>query len=104
MKIQKTSKKNINNIYGISTNDLDNKGPSVVTINGIIASLAATEFMVSVTGLRKVIRNLKYDGNQGRIIMSVDSPRKNCYYCNSIKGKKEAANIERYITELANRD
>lgn len=98
--LSKTTKKNMDQIYGISPDNLEERGPSVVTINGVVASLAATEFMVGVTGLREAKRILVYDGSQGRIVMNIDSPRKNCYYCNSIKGKADAVNIERYIAEL----
>lgn len=43
-------------IYGIAKGGLEKKGPSVSPVNGIIASLAATEFMVAVTGLRAATR------------------------------------------------
>ena len=39
-------------IYGIGREDLDQAGPSVVSINGVVASLAVTEFMLGVTGIR----------------------------------------------------
>jgi hypothetical protein len=39
-------------IYGVDRNFLDEAGPSVVSINGVIASLAVTEFMVTVTEIR----------------------------------------------------
>ena len=56
--------------------------------------------MMGVTSMREAKRNLKYNGNLGVVSINIDSPHENCYYCNSIKGKREAANIERYITEL----
>jgi hypothetical protein len=37
---------------------LDATGPSVVTINGVVASLAATEAMVYLTGLRPPAKQL----------------------------------------------
>lgn len=39
-------------IYGVPSVALDDAGPSVVTINGVVASLAATEAVVHLTGLR----------------------------------------------------
>src|SRR5438093_1196106 len=39
-------------IYGIERNALTDGGPSVVSVNGVVASLAVTEFMAWKTGLR----------------------------------------------------
>ena len=44
--------------YGIRRELLDQVGPSVVSINGIIASIAVTEFVVAVTGIRRPNRLL----------------------------------------------
>ena len=40
-------------IYGIPLEQLDQTGPSVVSINGSVASLAVTEFMLGVTCIRE---------------------------------------------------
>ena len=40
-------------IYGIDRGTLETKGPSVSPINGVVASLAATEFMAAATGPTK---------------------------------------------------
>lgn len=37
-------------LYGIEKGELDRSGPSVVSINGVVASLGVTEFMLAVTG------------------------------------------------------
>jgi molybdopterin/thiamine biosynthesis adenylyltransferase len=88
-------------VYGVDKKYLDNAGPSVVSLNGIIASLAATEFMVMVTSIRPPFKFLKYTGNMGIVTKPVDGSQiKDCYYCHSIRGKKEKANIGRYcLTE-----
>jgi hypothetical protein len=84
-----------NRIYGIASTDLDQFGPSVVSINGVVASLAATEFMVGVTGLRPPIRLIQYYGHRARTTVNQDEPERDCFYCRGIRGRPEAAAIER---------
>ena len=96
------SRKNRQAVYGIDKEALGDSGPSVVTINSVIASLAATEFMVMATGLRGPSRKLTYRGEFGsRVLVSDDNPTvADCYYCKSLRGKKEEANMERYVSTL----
>lgn len=49
-------------IYGIDRDALENTGPAVVSINGVVASLAMTEFMVLVTDIREPAAHLIYRG------------------------------------------
>lgn len=85
-------------IYGLSDEELDRSGPSVVSINGIIASLAITEFLVFVTGIKKPSFILKYYGSQNRIT-KINPPDNNvgCIYCNSIRGIADEANWGHYF-------
>ena len=83
-------------LYGVPVADLDETGPSVVSLNGVVASLAVTEFMAFVTGLRRPERLLRYHGHQGKVTVGVDPPAPDCYYCKSIYGLKEEAGVERY--------
>jgi molybdopterin/thiamine biosynthesis adenylyltransferase len=83
-------------IYGIPTTALSQAGPSVVSINGVIASIAVTEFMVGVTGIRPSKRFINYRGDLERVTYKED-PAADCYYCQGIKGKGDAANVQRYI-------
>ena len=76
-------------IYGLDKDDLGDSGPSVVTLNGVLASLACTEFMVFVTGLREPKTFLKYNGKLGIVTKNTDEPTKGCYYCESIRGSKK---------------
>lgn len=85
-------------IYGVSHSLLSEAGPSVVSVNGVIASLAVTEFTVGVTGIRTPRRHLNYHGHLGKITDSRDEPQADCYYCKKIRGSKEKANFKRYIT------
>ena len=84
-------------IYGIERGALEKKGPSVSPINGVIASLAAAEFMVAVTGLRKPTRLQEYRGWESKVVVSTDQPRENCLCCSGLRGKGAAADVERYL-------
>jgi hypothetical protein len=86
-------------IYGVNREHLGRSGPSVVSINGVVASLAVTEFMVAVTGLRPPQRLITYRGQLGKVTVSNDAPRPDCYYCKAIRGTREQADVERYIRE-----
>lgn len=85
-------------IYGIEDDALAGGGPSVVSVNGVVASLAVTEFMVGVTGLRAPVPLLSYRGRRG-IVTSRTEPLPDCYYCNAVRGKRERTDVERYIRD-----
>jgi hypothetical protein len=84
-------------IYGVKRAILERSGPSVVSINGVVASLGVTEFMLGATGLRAPQRLLTYHGESGRVAGSVDPPAPDCYYCKGIRGQGDAVDVERYI-------
>ena len=84
-------------MYGIPRGTLDQTGPSVAPVNGVIATLAATEFMAAVTGMREPTRLMEYRGHLSKIMVIQDDPQPNCPYCNGILGKPESANVERYL-------
>lgn len=68
-------------IYGIDQVDLDEGGPSVVSLNGVIASMAVMEFMVWVTGLRAPRELLTYRAERGIVRQCIDPPNDGCPYC-----------------------
>jgi len=84
-------------LYGVQRAALDRSGPSVVSINGVVASLAVTEFMVTVTGLRAPQPLLTYYGQTGKVTVSMDDPATDCYYCHAIRGRRDAADVQRYL-------
>jgi len=86
-----------NDIYGVDIKFLDKAGPSVVSINGVIASLAITEFMAEATGLRRANTLIKYYGEQGIVRKSTDKGLSDCYYCENIRGRGDASGVDRYI-------
>ena len=83
-------------IYGVDRDKLDRSGPAVVSINGVVASLAVTEFMAFIVKLRQPIRLAVYHAEQGVVNRNVDPPREDCYYCKSVRGLKDKADVDRY--------
>jgi len=84
-------------VYGISRMALSAAGPSVSPINGVIASLTATEFMVGVTGMRAPTRLIEYRAHTSKVLVISDAPAPDCYYCIGIRGKRAEADVERYL-------
>lgn len=78
---------------------LGRTGPSVVSINGTIASLAVTEFMVAVTNLRDPRRLLNYKGSSGKVFASVDVPPADCYFCKGRWNLGATADVEHYLRD-----
>ena len=85
-------------MYGVERRVLGRSGPSVVSINGVVASVAVTEFMVAVTGIRTPARVLMYYGHMGRLTKPTE-PQSDCYYCTSVRGRGADADVHRYIRE-----
>jgi molybdopterin/thiamine biosynthesis adenylyltransferase len=68
-------------LYGVRGSALAEGGPSVVSVNGVVASLSVTEFMAWATGLRPPLRHLVYRGDLGYVRINADEPAEDCYYC-----------------------
>jgi hypothetical protein len=91
-------------IYGVERGLLGTVGPSVVSINGIVASHAVTEFMLGITGIRPPHRLLIYRGDLGKVTVKTDPPHADCYYCKGIRGQRTAVNLQRFLNSgLAHR-
>jgi molybdopterin-synthase adenylyltransferase len=86
-------------IYGVPASGLALGGPAVVSINGILASVAVTEFMVEITGLRPAQRSLEYKGAMGRLMVDRDPPAPDCPYCKGTYGQGDLADVQRYVRE-----
>ena len=97
------AKEDRKSVYGVSEEYLNQIGPSVVSINGVIASLAVTEFAVMVTGLRRPNPLLYYRGKMGIVTIGSESPDPSCYFCTSVKGLGRSADVERYLHESNDR-
>lgn len=66
--------------YGVPNTALDRAGPSVVTVNGVVASFAATELMVLVTGIRAPRAHTEWRGHSQQLLQHTDR-EKGCFYC-----------------------
>jgi molybdopterin/thiamine biosynthesis adenylyltransferase len=84
-------------IYGVRRDVLGETGPSVVSINGVVASLAVTEFMAAVTGMRKPAMLLTYKGHESIVTKRREAPSADCYYCKGLRGRGADADVERYL-------
>jgi molybdopterin/thiamine biosynthesis adenylyltransferase len=83
-------------IYGVDQSLLDDAGPSVVSVNGVITSLAVTEFMVACTGMALPKRFINYDGSKARALERVVTGHPDCPYCRQW-GHGQHADTDRYL-------
>lgn len=86
-----------NAIYGVDRALLGEPGPSVSPVNGVVASLAAVEFMVAVTGLRKPERLIEYRGQVSKVMVLTDPPDEDCPVCKGIYGKGWKVGAEQFL-------
>ena len=84
-------------VYGVPRQALTERGPSVAPLNGVVGGLAATEFMVAVTGLRRPTRLQEYRAWESKVVVNTDLPRPDCPCCKGIRGTGESADVERYL-------
>lgn len=78
-------------IYGVDRAALGNFGPSVVSINGVVASLAVTEYLVWLTGLREPRGFLNYRADRGTVAVRADPERGYCHFCETLWGSEASS-------------
>ncbi len=76
---------------------------AVVSLNGVIANLAVTEFLVMMTGIREPNRHLTYHALRGNVNIRTDKHRDDCFTCCYLVGTRERANIFRYVPPESDR-
>ena len=85
-------------IYGMPVDALDAAGPSVVSINGVVASIGVTEFMLAASRVRSERRGvLTYHGHRGVVLVKSVPPKDGCYFCSNILGRGDDAKVQRYL-------
>ena len=84
-------------VYGVDKGALSGAGPSVVSVNGVVASLGMTAFMKLVTGIPVPYTFQTYRGDQGAVSKKMSEASENCFYCRGVRGKGDAANLDRYF-------
>ncbi|MHB1343787.1 MAG: HesA/MoeB/ThiF family protein [Thermoleophilia bacterium] len=76
--------------------------PAVVSLNGVVANLALTEFLFMATNFREPNRYLRYcayregDPQSGKVTIRTNRRREDCYTCGYMVGKRDESNIFRY--------
>ncbi len=80
--------------YGMAS---DAAAPAVCSINGIVANLAVTEFVVMTTGVREPARCLTYKGMRGVVTTTNDRGASDCYTCRCICGTGDHAGLDRFL-------
>lgn len=78
----------------------DVPAPAVVSLNGVVANLAVTEFLMMITGIRAPYRHLVYHGLRGRVNVRTAERRRDCYICGYVAGKGTASMVERYVSGM----
>lgn len=87
--------------YGLGQ---EGEAASVVSLNGVIANLAVSEFLVMAAGMREPNRYLAYHGIRGIVNVRDDHRREDCYICVYLRGKRENADLYRYVFAKENRE
>ncbi|MET7281866.1 ThiF family adenylyltransferase [Kribbella sp. NPDC005582] len=82
-------------IYGVDRGDLDGSGPSVVMLNGVVASLACTEAMVLLTGLRVPNRQLTYRAHLGGVGRDMSRGDPACVYCSQWRQHRTSSDLSK---------
>jgi molybdopterin-synthase adenylyltransferase len=73
------------------------KAPAVVSLNGVVAQLAVTEFMMLISGLRDPNRYLIYRAERGVVNKRDFLNNPDCFTCHYLAGIGDHANIYRYV-------
>lgn len=86
-------------VYGVDKGSFSETGPSVVSVNGVIASLGVTAFMARATGLKLPYSFLTYRGDLGRVTHKITTSIEDCYYCKLVRDTEDQANLKRYFRQ-----
>ncbi len=69
-----------------------------MSLDGIIASIAVTEFVALITGFRKAIQYSSYDLLKQQLNNRIVKKNVNCVHCN-LSGIGDESNLTRYTTQ-----
>jgi hypothetical protein len=79
---------------------LGDTGPSVIFLNGVVASVGVQEFAMYINAdLRQPIPYLVYRGNMGILTKPTEAPHPNCYFCNAIWNGKMKSDVYRFAKD-----
>ena len=85
-------------IYGVPHKDGE-AGPSVVSLNGILASVAVMEFTVETASIRPAKRSLEYNGMMGLLLRNTMPPSKDCYFCKGLYDSQDLTDVRRFFKD-----
>lgn len=92
----KVQEKEREKIYGINTSALNKSGPSVVMLNGLLASAAVIEFVAHITDFRNPNSHLIYRGGLSTFTKDNDHKTTDCYYCEHVYANKASIDLDKY--------
>jgi len=72
--------------------------PSIISLDGIIASIAVTEFIALITGLREAVQYSSYDLSKQQLNKRIVKKNTNCVHCN-LAGFGDDSDIMRYTIQ-----
>ena len=70
--------------------------PAVISLNGVIASLASNEYLALIAGFGKTV-NVRYDAVKSMVRQQKWEIDRSCAICQASFGLGDRANIERYV-------
>jgi len=72
--------------------------PSIVSLDGIIASIAVTEFIALITGIREAVQYSSYDLLKQQLNKRIVKKNVKCIHCN-LSGVGDESNLTRYTIQ-----
>jgi molybdopterin/thiamine biosynthesis adenylyltransferase len=80
-------------LYGVPVESLRATGPSVIGINGVVASLAVVETMFILSGVGTLRKLITYRGTPGWVSFR-DPELDDCYYCSTWSDRWSRSNYQ----------
>jgi hypothetical protein len=68
--------------------------PSVVALNGVVASAGAMELIAAMTTMRPINRHLEYHPD-GKMVIDGSPPNADCYYCKTLRTSRDGDALQR---------
>lgn len=84
-------------IYGVDASALGTSGPSVVMLNGLVASAAVMEFVAHATGVREPNAAVYFRGAFSTFTKNNQHGPSDCYFCEHVYQNKAQIDLSRYL-------
>lgn len=73
--------------------------PSVVALNGVVASAGVMELIAAITRLRRINRHLEYHPD-GKLVIDRSSSSPDCYYCGGVRASRDEGLLTRMRRQI----